>query len=502
VIAFVLWGASYLIYFRTLFPYPLQGDSAEFAVLGAQVGVTHNPGYPIYIALLKLWTFLPAGDIAYRANLFSAFMAAVAVAIVYVATTLLTRERVAGIFAASALAVSWTFWSQAVIAEVYTAGAAALSLILAALFGWYSTGARWPLAVAGAVGALSLGIHSTTALLAPAVFLFLLAAWRGRPNPWLHAVGGVALGFVLYLAVFALVDWNAPPASMFNTSYIPGASAFGLAPEDFDTVAERMWFNGTAGQWRGAMFAAWDTLPQRIAEYRANFSREFGLAVLVMINLGFLTMLARTPAVMLLIAVGLLLQWVFAFTYRIGDYYVFHIAGYVLLVIAAGAGVGTFIRIVRQGTFAVRLGVLMVLLLVGVWPTLAPRWPDVVAGRVPFLNAPGYPAHSQSVADYVAIDGIVEGLPPDAIVFVDWNRLYLYWYAAQIAGDRTDLRFIEPYTEWNRRSLPDSTVQFIRDNIDAHPILIEQPILRLLDRGFRFERISVGTGELFQIVQE
>ncbi len=191
-----------------------------------QLGVTHNPGYPIYILLAHIWTYLPAGDIAYRVNLFSAFMAAIAVAGVYVATVLLSRERIAGIVAALAFAVSWTFWSQAVIAEVYTPGAAMLSIILACIFGWYRTDARWPLFVAGMCGALSLGVHSTTALLAPAIVVFLLFAWRGRSNPWLHATTGVVAGLIVYFIVFGLVDWNAPAASMFNASYTPGASTY------------------------------------------------------------------------------------------------------------------------------------------------------------------------------------------------------------------------------------------------------------------------------------
>lgn len=501
-----MWLLSYLIYVRTLFPYPLMGDSAEFQVLAAQVGVTHNPGYPIYILLAHLWTSLPAGDIAYRVNLFSAFMASVAVAGVYVATTLLSRERGAGIVAAAALAVSWTFWSQAVIAEVYTSGAAFLSIILAGLFGWYRAGARWSLFVAGVCGALSLGVHSTTALMAPAVAVFLLVAWRKRPNPWPHAIGGVTVGLVLYLVVFALVDWNAPPASMFNASYTPGASEFGLEASDFDNVPERMWFNGSAGQWRGAMYSAWDTLPTRVAEYRRTFGREFALPVLVLIVAGFALMCWRAPAAAMFMALGLLLEWSFAFTYRIGDSYVFHIAGYVLMAIMAGFGLGmaTGWAARRAGPWAwlVRACALVLALVVGVWPTLAPRWPDVVAGRVPFLDAPAYPASAQTVSTYIAITRTVDALPPNAIVFVDWYRLYAYWYAASIAGDRADLRFVEPYTDWQRQRLPHSTVEFIRANIATRPIFFEQPVVALFNRGFRFEREFVGRAELYRVVAD
>ena len=67
------------LYIRTLAPGVLPGDSAEFQVLAHQLGIAHCPGYPIYLLLAKLFTLLPFGEIAYRVNLFSAFMAALTV---------------------------------------------------------------------------------------------------------------------------------------------------------------------------------------------------------------------------------------------------------------------------------------------------------------------------------------------------------------------------------------------------------------------------------------
>lgn len=506
VLAFCMWLVSYVIYFRTLFPYPLVGDSAEFEVLAKQLGVTHNPGYPIYILLAHIWTYLPAGDIAYRVNLFSAFMAANAVAGVYVATVLLSRERIAGIVAALAFAVSWTFWSQAVIAEVYTSGAAMLSIILACIFGWYQTDARWPLFVAGMCGALSLGVHSTTSLLAPAIVVFLLLAWRGRSNPWLHATTGVVAGLIVYFIVFVLVDWNAPAASMFNASYTPGASTYDRTFADFDSVWARVWFNASAGQWRGAMYSSWGEVPRRIMEYRMYFGREFAVPTIALIVLGFALMCWRAPAAAVLVALGLALQWSFAFTYRIGDYYVFYITGYLLMAVMAGYAVGVVVRWLAKhagrGALVVRVGMLALLLVVCVWPTLRPRWPDVVASRVPFLNAPGYPARTDTVAEYIIITRTVGMLPANAIVFVDWNQLYTFWYAASVAGTRPDLRFIEPYTNFRRDWLADSNVEFIRQNIQHHPIFFQNPVSSLLTRGFRYNRVDVGGAEMYQVVPD
>jgi hypothetical protein len=84
---------SLILYVRTLAPGVLPGDSGEFQVLAYQLGIAHCPGYPVYLLMAKLVTFLPVGDIAYRVNLFSAIMAALAVCSVYLVARLISLNR-------------------------------------------------------------------------------------------------------------------------------------------------------------------------------------------------------------------------------------------------------------------------------------------------------------------------------------------------------------------------------------------------------------------------
>src|SRR3954453_6288719 len=106
LLALLLGSVSLTLYVRTLAPFVLGSDSGEFQVLAHQLGIAHTPGYPIYLALAKLFTLLPIRDIAYRVNLFSAVMAATTVAGMYLAARLLARARLAAALAALALAVS------------------------------------------------------------------------------------------------------------------------------------------------------------------------------------------------------------------------------------------------------------------------------------------------------------------------------------------------------------------------------------------------------------
>src|SRR5713101_5547691 len=100
------------LYVRTLAPSvaELFDDSLEFQLVGFKLAIAHPTGYPLYTLLLKLASFLPFGDVAYRANLLSAICAAVAVALVYLSVLRLTDAVLPSLVAAAALATSPVFW--------------------------------------------------------------------------------------------------------------------------------------------------------------------------------------------------------------------------------------------------------------------------------------------------------------------------------------------------------------------------------------------------------
>ena len=73
-IDFALAGLVFLLgmglYVRTLAPGVLEGDSGEFQVLASTLGIAHNTGYPIYLLIAKLLSWLPFQTVAYKVNLF------------------------------------------------------------------------------------------------------------------------------------------------------------------------------------------------------------------------------------------------------------------------------------------------------------------------------------------------------------------------------------------------------------------------------------------------
>ena len=103
-------------------------DTPKFQFLGYVLGTAHPPGYPLYSMLSYLFVKLPIGTIAYRANLFSAAMAAVACALTYLIGRQIGAGRWTALCGAGGLATGYSFWIGAVFAEVYGLAAAMVAL--------------------------------------------------------------------------------------------------------------------------------------------------------------------------------------------------------------------------------------------------------------------------------------------------------------------------------------------------------------------------------------
>ena len=95
-------------------------DDSLFALASYFYGVAHPPGYPIHTLLGKIFTWLPIGTVAYRVHMLSAVLAALACCTIYLLLRGLLERRSYAYLGALAYGFSRTFWSQAIIGEVYT----------------------------------------------------------------------------------------------------------------------------------------------------------------------------------------------------------------------------------------------------------------------------------------------------------------------------------------------------------------------------------------------
>lgn len=118
-IATALCLAAFALYWRTMAPTVLAGDGGEFQYMAFILGVPHSSGYPLYVLLAKLFTFIPLGDVAFRVNLFSVVCAALAVPIIYALARRLIHRRAPAILATLLLAVTPSLWGGAVDPKPY-----------------------------------------------------------------------------------------------------------------------------------------------------------------------------------------------------------------------------------------------------------------------------------------------------------------------------------------------------------------------------------------------
>ena len=118
--AAIVFCFALLVYLLTLSPLIYIEDSSEFITAAYTLGIPHPTGYPLYVILGKIFTFLPFGSIAEKVNLLSAVAGAGAVAVLFLLLRRLNISRLVSFVAAFTLAFSVVWWSQSVIAEVYT----------------------------------------------------------------------------------------------------------------------------------------------------------------------------------------------------------------------------------------------------------------------------------------------------------------------------------------------------------------------------------------------
>src|SRR5207302_2933194 len=95
-------------------------DDGLFILSSYFLGIEHPPGYPLFTLIGHLFTYLPFASVAYRVHLASAMFGALTCGAAWLCARALVGGRLPAYLAALALGVSPVFWSQAIIAEVYS----------------------------------------------------------------------------------------------------------------------------------------------------------------------------------------------------------------------------------------------------------------------------------------------------------------------------------------------------------------------------------------------
>ncbi len=344
------------VYLGTLAPGLLESDSGELQTLASTLGYAHPTGYPVYLLAAHVATWLPVGDVAYRVNLWSAVCAAAAVGLLYALARLLIPNRWLALAAAAALAVSPTFWSLAIIARVYAMGLLLMIAVLLCLVLWRAPcrapcthgrgrgrGRRqqwgW-LFAAACLGGISIGVHATHSLMAPAALLLVARTPQRWTKKWPAAIGGALVGIAVALAAFWLIDRADSRTSYFRTVISPSQSQWNLGESQLDSFWGRVGlclrppqFTGLIG--RKPMAESW----AKLGWYCLNLPHEFPWPWLVLAVVGIFWLGRRNGEIALVLLLTFATHFVFDLLYDMGgDIYVLYLATYVPIALFGAAG--------------------------------------------------------------------------------------------------------------------------------------------------------------------
>ena len=139
-------------------------------------------GHPLWVILARPFLYLPIRDVAYRANLASAFFGAGALAFVYLCAWQLTRRARPSLLATGALLVSHTFWTYSVMPKVYSLNTLLLAAILYLLLRWGNEMRPGLLYAAAALAGLSLLNHLLMATAMAGFAVYVIVILRQQPR--------------------------------------------------------------------------------------------------------------------------------------------------------------------------------------------------------------------------------------------------------------------------------------------------------------------------------
>jgi hypothetical protein len=325
---------AFWAYTRTLLPGVDLGDTGGFQAAVLWPEISARQAYPLYYALAK--PFVAAVSDANPArglNLFSAVWAAITVGLLTGITAFVSRSLVGGVTAGLLLAFSYTFWTQAVIAEVYSLHLALVSCCLVALAAYAQRPGIPRLALFFAIYALSFGNHLSMILLLLPFAAFLLMTTERRATLLRPATIGLAVaiacaGALQYLPNL-LVVWTAVDA-----------------PERWTDRFAAFWFDVTKADWRASMVAgiASNEVADRFRLYTFDARQQFGSAGWVLMATGAVALWRTSRPWAVLVLLAYLVNTIFAFTYNVGDPHVFFLPGHYFAAFVMGCFIATAMR--------------------------------------------------------------------------------------------------------------------------------------------------------------
>jgi hypothetical protein len=338
VAALAVGFAAFALYRSTLLPGLDFGDTGSFQTIVGSPIITPRAGYPLYFAISSAFVRLTGAEPAHALNLASAIEGAAACAVTVLVAAELTGSTAAAIGPALLFAVSYTFWSQAIIAEVYALHLLFVSLTMHLLLRWAARPTPWRLTQFFACYALGFGNHLAMILLLPAYALYLAVS---APGGWRSLLRARVVGLATLCAFTGMIQYAANVRALWLLPEAPHGVIEGL---------QHFWFDVTKSDWRDTMIL---TVPRSVlgdhaAMYWFDLRQQFGIVVAPLAVAGLAHLTAADRRRGLLLGLGFAVNVLFAYSYNVGDKHVFYLPSHFLVALLAGCGIASAARLGRR----------------------------------------------------------------------------------------------------------------------------------------------------------
>lgn len=251
----IVFTVLLLVYFITTPRTLALEDDGAFVLASYYWGISHPPGYPLYTFLGGLATYIPIGSIAFRVHMLSGVLGAAACVVIWWICRMLIRGPAPAYVAAFAYGFSDIFWSQSIIAEVYTLNVFLFFLLFALCLGYINVGVsaqdktgRLPKVLMGCAFIYGLGLSNHWPLMVLSTPALVTLLWFKRSIVIRHFFTlffFVGIGLLPYVWMFVrsqmdpIIGFYGPMSSWEDFWYV--ISREGYAVTDNDPAAG--WFD-------------------------------------------------------------------------------------------------------------------------------------------------------------------------------------------------------------------------------------------------------------------
>ena len=473
--ALATFALPLLLYWRTLAPTIYNLDSAEFTTAVATNGIIRATGYPLYLVVGKLWSWLPlGGDMGYRMNLFSAFLGALTLLQGEYILRRLQVEPWLRLGALGLLATAPYFWAMSLIAEVYTLHTALMAGVILALLRWRDQPTPFRLALPIFLMTISLGNHMATVLLVPGAVWYVLTSQPAQFKNWrVWAVGGTAV--LLGLTIFLVLPLRYASQPLFN--YAGEYDASGTFHAVNLQTFTGFWWLITGQSFAGQMFGYQmsDVWPQVAAYGMQLWAAFLGIGIGPGL-LGLVILTRRNWRLGGMLLIMFLANAIFYISYRVIDKNTMFLPTYLIWAMWLGVGYQQLTHWLCSPTQSRSVAWRMNFLAV------------CAVGVAVILNW-GLVDLSDDWSTREMAEAILQEVEPNALVLGWWDTVPAVQYLQLVEGQRPDVQTI------NRFLISGEAMeQLVLSQVRTRPIYINNPSITLLRQA-----TAVPAGPIYKL---